>query len=90
MFIGRKQLYITERRLMISSSNKMQPLSVTDYSCWFLKKVRAIKNKLSLVTEVDEPKTWSLVKPRGWSNFIVKFQNLQQINCYHQSQPKGN
>ena len=47
----------------------------------FLKKVRAIlkthKNKLSLVTEADEPKTSSLVKPRRWNNFIVKFQNLK-------------
>ena len=84
------------RKLIISYSNKMQPLlnvikSVTGCSCWFLKKVTSIQKKthkktgLNLVTEVDEPKTSSFVKPRRWNNFIVKFQN---INCYHQSQPK--
>ena len=30
-------------------------------------------NKLSLVTEADEPKTRSLVIPTMWNNFIVKF-----------------
>ena len=35
------------------------------------------KNKLSLVTELEEPKTSSIVKPRRWNNFIVKFQNLK-------------
>ena len=44
--------------------------------------IKHTKNKLSLVTEVDEPKTSALVKPRRLNNFIVKFQNLQ-----HQSQP---
>ena len=39
--------------------------------------IKHTKNKLSLVTEVDEPKTSSLVKPRRWNNFIVKFQNLK-------------
>ena len=37
------------------------------------------KTKKSLGTEVDEPKTSSIVKPRMWNNFIVKFQNLKQI-----------
>ena len=40
-----------------------------------IKKYR--KKKLSLVTEVDEPKTNSLVKPRRWNNIIVKFQKLK-------------
>ena len=51
--------------------------------------IKQTKNKLSLVTEVDEPNTSSLVKPRRWNNFIEKFQNLN-INCYHQSQTWGN
>ena len=38
------------------------------------------KNKLSLVPEVDEPKISPLVKPKRWNNFIVKFQDLKQIN----------
>ena len=41
--------------------------------------LKTYKTKLSLGTEVDEPKTSSLVKPRMWNNFIVKFQNLKQI-----------
>ena len=49
----------------------------------FLKKWEPItkypKNKLSLVTEVDEPKTSFVVWPRRWNNFIVKFQNLKEI-----------
>ena len=47
----------------------------------FLKKVRAIlkthKNKLSLVTEADEPKNSSVVKPRRWNSFIIKLQNIK-------------
>ena len=39
--------------------------------------VRNCEMSLSLVTEVDEPKTSSSVKPRMWNNFIVKFQNLK-------------
>ena len=38
---------------------------------------KTYKNKLSLVKEVDEPKTSSLVKPKRWNNFPVKFQNLK-------------
>ena len=34
-------------------------------------------NKLRLATEVDEPKTSSLVKPRRSNNFIEKFRNLK-------------
>ena len=48
---------------------------------WSLKKREPTKNhkknKLKLGTEVDDPKTSSLVKPRMWNNFIVKFQNLK-------------
>ena len=43
-----------------------------------LKKESQLKNKLSIGTEVDEPKTSSLVKPRMWRNFTVKFQNLKR------------
>ena len=32
------------------------------------------KNKLSLVTEVDESKARLIMKPRRGNNFIVKFQ----------------
>ena len=32
------------------------------------------KNKLSLATEVDKPKTTLILKPRRGNNFIVKFQ----------------
>ena len=39
--------------------------------------IKHTKNELSIVTEVDEPKTSSFVKPRRWNNFIVKFQNLK-------------
>ena len=35
------------------------------------------KNNSGLVTEVDEPKSGSLVKLRRWINFMVKFQNLK-------------
>ena len=43
--------------------------------------LKTYKNKLSAVTETDQPKTSSLVKAR-WNNFfMVKFQNLK---------PKGN
>ena len=45
---------------------------------------------VSLVTEVDEPKTSSLVKPRRWNNFIVKFQNLKQIFIIRANQKKIN
>ena len=38
--------------------------------------LKMCKNKLSLVTEVWEQKTSSLVEPK-WNNFIVKFQNLK-------------
>ena len=61
----------------------MQPLLYTS-KAWqairaggSLKKREPSKNKLSLVTEVKEPKTSSLVKPRRWNNFIVKFQYLK-------------
>ena len=40
--------------------------------------IKHTKNKLSLVTEVEEPKSSSLLKPRRWNNFIVKFQNLKR------------
>ena len=54
---------------------------MTEYFCWFPKKREPSKkhthNKLSLVTEVDEPQTGSLGKPRRWNTFIVKFQNLK-------------
>ena len=86
MFIGRKQLYIIEKKLIISNSNTMQPL-LDASKAWqtiptdSLKKRENIKKyrkqKLSLVTEVDEPKTNSLIKPRRWNNLIVKFQNLK-------------
>ena len=39
--------------------------------------IKHTKNKLSLITEVEEPKSSSLLKPRRWNNFIVKFQNLK-------------
>ena len=39
--------------------------------------IKHTKNKWSLVTEVDEPKTSSSIKPRMWNSFIVKFQNLK-------------
>ena len=39
--------------------------------------LKTYNNKLSLVTEVDVPKTSSLVKSRKWNNFIVNFQNLK-------------
>ena len=58
----------------------------------FLKKESKLKNiqkQISLGTEVDESKTSSLVKPRMWNNFIVKFQNLKP-KLSSQSQPKGN
>ena len=49
------------------------------------------KNKLSLITEADEPQISSFVKPRRSNNFILKFQILKQkLYCYHQSQPKEN
>ena len=48
------------------------------------------KNKLSLVTEADKPKNSSLVKPRRWNNFIVKFQNLKQIVIIRSNQKKIN
>ena len=44
------------------------------------------KNKLSLLTEVDEPNFSSLGKPKRWNNFKVKFQNLKHRNYYHQNQ----
>ena len=37
--------------------------------------LKTYKNKLSLVTAVDEPKASFLVKPKRRNNFIVKFQN---------------
>ena len=39
--------------------------------------LKTYKTKLSLGTEVDEPKTSSLVKSRMWNNYTVKFQNLK-------------
>ena len=74
----------------------MQPLpnasKVWETIPWFLKKreptKKTYKNKLSLGTEVDEPKTNSLVKPRMWNNFVVKFQNLKTY--YHRANQKGN
>ena len=33
------------------------------------------KNQLNLVTEADEPKPSSMVKPSRWNNLIAKFQN---------------
>ena len=42
------------------------------------------------MTEVDEPKTRSLVKPRRWNNFILKFQNLKQIFLIRANQNKVN
>ena len=70
---------------MISNSNKMQP-PLNAWKGWhsssagFLKKQEPSKKhpikKLSLVTEVDEPKT-KKVKPKRWNNFIEKFQNLK-------------
>ena len=35
---------------------------------------RHTNNKLSLVTEVEDPNTSSIVKLRRWNNLIVKFQ----------------
>ena len=48
--------------------------------------IKHTKNKLSLITEYDEPNTSlvktlalvTLVKPRRWNNLIVKFENLKQ------------
>ena len=48
------------------------------------------KNKFSHITEVDEQKTSSLVRPRRWNNFIVKFENLKQISIIRASQKKIN
>ena len=48
------------------------------------------KSKLKLVTEVEEPKTSSFVKPRRWNSFIVKFQNLKQIAIIRANQKKIN
>ena len=60
-------MYITWRKLITSNSNKMANKTYK----------KTYKNKLRLVTDVDEPKTSSLVKPRRLNNFIVKFQNLK-------------
>ena len=71
------------KKLIISNSNKMQPL--TDASkaqqtipADSLKKrepsKKHPKNKLILVTEVDEPKASSVVKPRRRNYFILKLQ----------------
>ena len=38
--------------------------------------IKHTKNKLSLLTEIDDPEISSLVKTRKQNNFKVKFQNL--------------
>ena len=58
----------------------MQPLPNTS-KAWqilpadFLKKwepsIKHTENKLSIVTEVDEPQNSPLVKPRRWNNLIL-------------------
>ena len=53
-------------------------------------RLKTYKNKLSLVTEVDEPKTSCLVKLRRWNNFIVKFQNLKHKLLLSEKTRKGN
>ena len=39
--------------------------------------IKRTKNKLSLVTEADEPETSFLVNARRWNNFTVSFPNLK-------------
>ena len=39
---------------------------------------------------MEEPKTSSLVKPRRWNIFVVKFQNLKQIVIIRAEQKKIN
>ena len=51
--------------------------------------IKHTKNKLTLVTEVDEPNTSSFLKPRRWNNFIAKLQNLKH-KLLSLSQPYGN
>ena len=78
---------IIGRKLIISKANKMQRLlnvskAIQTIPAGFLKKWEPItkypKNKLSLVTEVDEPKI----------SFVVKHCEIPKFktNCYHQSQ----
>ena len=72
------------RKLTICNSNKMQPL-IKVSKTWQTIPAGSLKmreptynhTKLNLVTELDEPRTSSLAKPRKWNIFIVKFQNLK-------------
>ena len=65
------------------------PVNLTSSKKWESSK-KTHKNKLKLVTEVEEPKTSSFVKPRRWNSFIVKFQNLKQIVIIRANQKKIN
>ena len=92
----------TKFLLLISVSKKSKCLSNKSlFHKLYLRKLRGIQNPkanpiisifvlFTIVTEVDEPKTSSLVKPRRWNNFIVKFQNLKQIFIIRANQKKIN
>ena len=61
---------------LLNASKKWQNISAVSLKERELS-IKHTKKKLSLVTETDDPKTSSLVKPRKWNNFIEKFQNLK-------------
>ena len=84
------------RKLIISYSNKMQPqLMLQKCNRIFLlvprkseSHLKSTQKQAKSITEADEPKTSSLVKPRSWNNFVVRFQNLKQIVIIRANQKK--
>ena len=67
---------------LLNASKAWQTVSADSLKARTIKKTS--KNKSNLVT--GEPKTSSVLKPRRWNNFMVKFQILN-MNCYDQNQP---